>query len=129
MPARTAQPDALSKDLKQRGFNFVGSTICYAFMQAVGMVNDHGFPGGTPAAPAIWANPHVVGRHRPGVRYGSFGSRTIRMGLLVTISFFSRGLLPSGCHFSVTGPASVSPTSASDIPAETFQAPRQRSPR
>ena len=41
VPARTAQSDALSKDLKQQGFNFVGSTICYAFMQAVGMVNDH----------------------------------------------------------------------------------------
>jgi DNA-3-methyladenine glycosylase I len=39
--ARTADSDAISKDLKQRGFNFVGSTICYAFMQAVGMVNDH----------------------------------------------------------------------------------------
>jgi len=38
---RTAQSDALSKDLKQRGFRFVGSTICYAFMQAIGMVNDH----------------------------------------------------------------------------------------
>jgi DNA-3-methyladenine glycosylase I len=41
VPARTAESDALSKDLKRRGFNFVGSTICYAFMQAVGMVNDH----------------------------------------------------------------------------------------
>jgi DNA-3-methyladenine glycosylase I len=41
VPARTAQSDAMSKDLKRRGFNFVGSTICYAFMQAVGMVNDH----------------------------------------------------------------------------------------
>jgi DNA-3-methyladenine glycosylase I len=41
LPARTAQSDAMSKDLKKRGFNFVGSTICYAFMQAVGMVNDH----------------------------------------------------------------------------------------
>ena len=41
VPARTSQSDALSKDLKRRGFNFVGSTICYAFMQAVGMVNDH----------------------------------------------------------------------------------------
>jgi len=41
VPARTAQSDAMSKDLKKRGFNFVGSTICYAFMQAVGMVNDH----------------------------------------------------------------------------------------
>ena len=39
--ARTAESDALSKDLKKRGFTFVGSTICYAFMQAVGMVNDH----------------------------------------------------------------------------------------
>ncbi len=35
------ESDALSKDLKKRGFTFVGSTICYAFMQAVGMVNDH----------------------------------------------------------------------------------------
>jgi DNA-3-methyladenine glycosylase I len=41
IPARTAESDAMSKDLKRRGFNFVGSTICYAFMQAVGMVNDH----------------------------------------------------------------------------------------
>ena len=41
IPARTEQSDALSRDLKLRGFNFVGSTICYAFMQAVGMVNDH----------------------------------------------------------------------------------------
>ncbi len=41
IPARTEQSDAMSKDLKRLGFNFVGSTICYAFMQAVGMVNDH----------------------------------------------------------------------------------------
>jgi len=41
IPARTEQSDAMSKDLKKLGFNFVGSTICYAFMQAVGMVNDH----------------------------------------------------------------------------------------
>ena len=41
VPARTAQSDALSRDLLERGFKFVGSTICYAFMQAVGMVNDH----------------------------------------------------------------------------------------
>ena len=41
VPARTAQSDAMSKALKKRGFNFVGSTICYAFMQAVGMVDDH----------------------------------------------------------------------------------------
>lgn len=41
IPARTAESDALSRDLKQRGFKFVGSTICYAFMQAVGMVDDH----------------------------------------------------------------------------------------
>jgi len=40
-PAKTAISDAMSKDLKKRGFKFVGSTICYAFMQAVGMVNDH----------------------------------------------------------------------------------------
>jgi DNA-3-methyladenine glycosylase I len=41
VPARTAESDAMSKDLKKHGFKFVGSTICYAFMQAVGMVNDH----------------------------------------------------------------------------------------
>jgi DNA-3-methyladenine glycosylase I len=41
LPAHTAESDAMSKDLKKRGFKFVGSTICYAFMQAVGMVNDH----------------------------------------------------------------------------------------
>ena len=40
-PAKTEISDAMSKDLKKRGFKFVGSTICYAFMQAVGMVNDH----------------------------------------------------------------------------------------
>ena len=41
VPARTEQSDALSKELAKRGFRFVGSTICYAFMQAVGMVDDH----------------------------------------------------------------------------------------
>ena len=41
IPATTPESDAMSKDLKQRGFRFVGSTICYAFMQATGMVNDH----------------------------------------------------------------------------------------
>jgi len=41
VPARTAESDALSRDLLQRGFKFVGSTICYALMQATGMVNDH----------------------------------------------------------------------------------------
>jgi DNA-3-methyladenine glycosylase I len=41
LPASTPESDAMSKDLKKRGFNFVGSTICYAFMQATGMVNDH----------------------------------------------------------------------------------------
>ena len=41
VPAKTAESDTLSKDLLTRGFKFVGSTICYAFMQAVGMVNDH----------------------------------------------------------------------------------------
>src|SRR5262249_58604697 len=41
IPARTAESDALSKALLQRGFKFVGSTIMYAYMQAVGMVNDH----------------------------------------------------------------------------------------
>ena len=41
IPARTPESDAMSKDLKKRGFTFVGPTICYAFMQATGMVNDH----------------------------------------------------------------------------------------
>ena len=41
LPAKTKESDAMSKDLKKRGFKFVGSTICYAFMQAAGMVNDH----------------------------------------------------------------------------------------
>ena len=52
VPARTPESDAMSKDLKRRGFNFVGSTICYAFMQAVGMVNDH--------APAVFSLPPAV---------------------------------------------------------------------
>jgi DNA-3-methyladenine glycosylase I len=41
VPAVTPQAEAMSKDLRKRGFNFVGPTICYAFMQAIGMVNDH----------------------------------------------------------------------------------------
>jgi DNA-3-methyladenine glycosylase I len=41
LPSKTTVSDQMSKDLRKRGFNFVGSTICYAFMQAVGMVNDH----------------------------------------------------------------------------------------
>lgn len=41
VPAKTELSDQISKDLKKRGFSFIGSTICYAFMQAIGMVNDH----------------------------------------------------------------------------------------
>jgi DNA-3-methyladenine glycosylase I len=41
IPSHTPESDAMSRDLKKRGFKFAGSTICYAFMQAVGMVNDH----------------------------------------------------------------------------------------
>ncbi|MGB2952909.1 MAG: DNA-3-methyladenine glycosylase I, partial [Gaiellaceae bacterium] len=41
LPAETAESRAMSKDLKKRGFRFVGPTVCYAFMQAVGLVNDH----------------------------------------------------------------------------------------
>ena len=41
IPQSTAHSDAMSKDLKRKGFKFVGSTICYAFMQAVGIVNEH----------------------------------------------------------------------------------------
>ncbi|HEY0431328.1 MAG TPA: DNA-3-methyladenine glycosylase I, partial [Pyrinomonadaceae bacterium] len=43
VPTHTAESDALSKDLTKRGFKFVGTTICYSFMQAVGLVNDHNF--------------------------------------------------------------------------------------
>ena len=59
VPARTPESDAMSRDLVARGFRFVGPTICYAFMEATGMVNDHlvscfryGACGGTPAARA-----------------------------------------------------------------------------
>jgi DNA-3-methyladenine glycosylase I len=41
VPAETAESRAMSKELKSRGFTFVGPTVCYAFMQAIGMVNDH----------------------------------------------------------------------------------------
>jgi DNA-3-methyladenine glycosylase I len=41
IPSHSPESDAMSKDLKKRGFKLVGTTICYAFMQAVGMVNDH----------------------------------------------------------------------------------------
>ena len=41
VPAKTLESDAMNADLKKRGFKFIGSTICYAFMQATGMVNDH----------------------------------------------------------------------------------------
>jgi len=41
IPTSTKESDAMSKDLKKRGFKFIGTTICYAYMQAVGMVNDH----------------------------------------------------------------------------------------
>ena len=44
VPATTPESDAMSRELKRRGFTFVGSTICYAFMQATGMVNDHTQP-------------------------------------------------------------------------------------
>jgi DNA-3-methyladenine glycosylase I len=57
LPARSPESDAMSKDLKKRGFNFVGSTICYAFMQATGMVNDHAVEcfryRGTGSSPAV----------------------------------------------------------------------------
>ena len=41
IPSSTPESDVMTKDLKKRGFKFIGTTICYAFMQAVGMVNDH----------------------------------------------------------------------------------------
>jgi DNA-3-methyladenine glycosylase I len=60
VPASTELSDALSKDLRRRGFGFVGSTICYAFMQAVGVVNDH-------AAQCFRAPPAPGKRRRSGV--------------------------------------------------------------
>ena len=62
VPARTDVSDRLSKDLKRRGFNFVGSTICYAFMQAVGMVNDH--------CHTCFRHRELVAKPRPAVRRG-----------------------------------------------------------
>ena len=58
VPARTAESDVLSKALRKRGFRFVGSTICYAFMQAVGMVDDH-------TATCFRASPRSRSRRRP----------------------------------------------------------------
>ena len=60
IPARTRESDAMSHDLKQRGFRFVGTTICYAFMQAVGMVNDHVL--------SCFRHAEVSNQHRPGSR-------------------------------------------------------------
>ncbi len=71
IPVRTAESDALSKDLKKRGFSFVGTTICYAMMQAVGMVNDHlvscfRYSALRPDDRAAAAPPRTADRH-PGV--------------------------------------------------------------
>jgi DNA-3-methyladenine glycosylase I len=60
VPALTAESDALSQDLRRRGFRFVGSTICYAFMQAVGMVNDH--------LTTCYRHRELAGRPRPVTR-------------------------------------------------------------
>jgi DNA-3-methyladenine glycosylase I len=67
VPARTALSDALSKDLKTRGFRFVGSTIIYAFMQAVGMVNDHEV--------SCYRHREVAGRGRTRARKDSSSGR------------------------------------------------------
>lgn len=72
VPARTPLSDALSTDLLDRGFKFVGSTICYAFMQAVGLVNDHTldcFRHGRVEAPRVTRKaPITARRSRPGTR-------------------------------------------------------------
>jgi DNA-3-methyladenine glycosylase I len=68
IPSSTPESDALSKDLKKRGFRFVGSTICHAFMQAVGMVNDHQvdcFRHGELAQPAEGAVRRMTGSAGP----------------------------------------------------------------
>jgi DNA-3-methyladenine glycosylase I len=68
IPARTDVSDRLSKDLKRRGFNFVGSTICYAFMQAVGMVNDH--------CRCCFRYRELVVKPAPGIRRGTSSVRS-----------------------------------------------------
>jgi DNA-3-methyladenine glycosylase I len=68
LPTRTPESDMMSRDLKKRGFSFVGSTICYAFMQAVGMVNDHivtCFRYGQVRRLGQPSNPNVPGKPRP----------------------------------------------------------------
>jgi DNA-3-methyladenine glycosylase I len=68
LPARTPESDMMSRDLKKRGFSFAGSTICYAFMQAVGMVNDHivtCFRYAQVKKLGQPSNPNVPGKPRP----------------------------------------------------------------
>jgi DNA-3-methyladenine glycosylase I len=67
VPARTEESDTLSKALKKRGFTFVGTTICYAFMQAVGLVNDHEV--------SCFRYGELVDRSRPGVARRAPSSR------------------------------------------------------
>jgi len=69
VPARTAQSDAMSRDLQARGFRFVGSTICYALMQAAGMVNDH-----------LVSCPRHAAVSRPASRPTRGGSRALPAG-------------------------------------------------
>jgi DNA-3-methyladenine glycosylase I len=68
VPARTPESDALSRALRQRGFTFVGSTICYAFMQAAGLVNDHVVDCFRHPEVARDRGPTLTSRHLPGRR-------------------------------------------------------------
>ena len=71
VPAQTSESDAMSKDLKRRGFRFVGSTICYAFMQATGLVNDH-------VVDCFRYTPLAGDQHRHGTRIAAGGRRPAR---------------------------------------------------
>ena len=71
IPASTADSDALSRDLKARGFRFVGTTICYAYMQAVGLVNDH-------LVDCFRYSPHRAARSAPAGRPERHGAEEIR---------------------------------------------------
>jgi DNA-3-methyladenine glycosylase I len=73
-PATSAESDALSKDLKQRGFKFVGSTVCYAHMQATGMINDH-------IITCFRRNQIIAGYNRPKEKLQNKESRGIQRGI------------------------------------------------
>lgn len=80
VPSKTPQSDAMSKALTKAGFKFVGSTICYAFMQASGMVNDH-------LVPVRWSDCRHPGQHRSDVRPGHAGG-SLRGGSAAVLGLY-----------------------------------------